>query len=439
MKAYSKAYYIQHNKRVKTQARIAYKINRKNKLASASALSKLVHALNPESIKAKCRMWYNKNKASKQIKSKRYSKLKYSQNPEPIKRRARRYSATTYSQNPEPIKQRAREHSAVIYSQNPEPFKQRAREHSAVIYSYNPDPIKQRAKEHSAVIYSQNPEPQRKRAREYSSKSYKENPEPKRIKARECSQKNYIKNADPKKEMALKRYHDNRKAILTLLRNEYVKNKYSKRAIIRLRNSLNKENRKRINRTYYERNFNNVLYRMRSNYALSSPNNETKEYYHDKIMEFIVNYPDIVEKLITSINVNDNEDQSYDVKCRVATSILLESVLKNRIHKIGLLISTVNSVRKYQLKDESDFGERYHTQYSEPYYYDSAYILPDDSNKINKAIPIDANGKCHIAEPVMANQTKMTKTMSIKMSNRIKTKNLNHRCLNGYAQIGANY
>ena len=96
---------------------------------------------------------------------------------------------------------------------------------------------------------------------------------------------------------------------------------------------------------------------MRSNYALSSPNNETKEYYHDKIMEFIVNYPDIVEKLITSINVNDNEDQTYDVKCRVATSILLESVLKNRIHIIGSLISTVNSVRKYQLKDESDFGE----------------------------------------------------------------------------------
>ena len=364
MKAYSKAYYIQHNKRVKTQARIAYKINRKNKLASASALSKLVHALNPESIKAKCRMWYNKNKASKQIKSKRYSKLKYSQNPEPIKQKARRYSAAIYSQNPVPIKQRA--------------------------------------KEHLAVIYSQNPEPQRKRAREYSSKSYKENPEPKRIKARECSQKNYIKNADSKKEMALKRYHDNRKAILTLLRNDYVKNKYSKRAIARLRNSLNKENRKRINRTYYERNFNNVLYRMRSNYALSSPNNETKEYYHDKIMEFIVNYPDIVEKLISSINVNDNEDQSYDVKCRVASSILLESVLKNRIHKIGLLISTVNSVRKYQLKDESDFGERYHTQYSEPYYYDSAYILPDDSNKINKAIPIDANGKCHIAALVAA-------------------------------------
>ena len=108
--------------------------------------------------------------------------------------------------------------------------------------------------------------------------------------------------------MALKRFHDNCKAILTLLKNDYVKNKYSKRAITQLRNSLNKENRKRINRTSYERNFNNVLYRMRSSYALSSPNNETKEYYHDKRMEFIVNYPDIIEKLISSINVNDNED-----------------------------------------------------------------------------------------------------------------------------------
>ena len=46
-------------------------------------------------------------------------------------------------------------------------------------------------------------------------------------------------------------------------------------------------------------------------------------------MEIIVNYPHIVEKLISSINVNDNNDQSYDFKCRVASNILLESVLKN--------------------------------------------------------------------------------------------------------------
>ena len=87
MKAYCKAYYIRNNKRMKTQARIAYKINRKNKIAAANALSKIVHALNLESLKAKCRTWYNKNKASKQ--SRRYSKLKYSLNPEAKKEESR--------------------------------------------------------------------------------------------------------------------------------------------------------------------------------------------------------------------------------------------------------------------------------------------------------------------------------------------------------------
>ena len=116
---------------MKTQARIACEINRKNKLAAASALSKMVHALNPESIKAKCRTWCNKNKSSKQIKSKRYYKLKYLQNPQ----RARERSAINYSQNAEHIKQRARERLAVTYSQNPEPIKERAREHSALTYS----------------------------------------------------------------------------------------------------------------------------------------------------------------------------------------------------------------------------------------------------------------------------------------------------------------
>ena len=75
MKANCKAYYIRNNKRMTTQARIACKINRKNKLVAANALSKILHALNPELLN-------NKNKASKQIKSRRYSKFNYSLNPE---------------------------------------------------------------------------------------------------------------------------------------------------------------------------------------------------------------------------------------------------------------------------------------------------------------------------------------------------------------------
>ena len=35
-------------------------------------------------------------------------------------------------------------------------------------------------------------------------------------------------------------------------------------------------------------------------------------------------------------------------------------------------------------------------------YYESAYLLPDDSNKIGKAILVDTYGKCHIAGLVTA-------------------------------------
>ena len=58
-------------------ARIAYKINRKNKLAAASALSKL----RPGYVQENFKKWYNRNKTSKQLEARRYSKLMYSQNP----------------------------------------------------------------------------------------------------------------------------------------------------------------------------------------------------------------------------------------------------------------------------------------------------------------------------------------------------------------------
>ena len=76
---------------------------------------------------------------------------------------------------------------------------------------------------------------------------------------------------------------------------------------------------------------------------------------------------------------------------------------------------------------------------SEPYYYDSAYLFPDNTKKINKQYPLILMENVTLLHLLQQNQTKMTKTMSIKMSNRIKTKNLNHRCLNGYARIGVSF
>ena len=65
----ARAYYIRQCNRVKSKARIAYKISKKYKLA----YSRQIHALNPGYILQKCKNWYNKNN-SKILKLTCYSK-----------------------------------------------------------------------------------------------------------------------------------------------------------------------------------------------------------------------------------------------------------------------------------------------------------------------------------------------------------------------------
>ena len=107
------------------------------------------------------------------------------------------------------------------------------------------------------------------------------------------------------------------------------------------------------------------MYRLRSNYSLPAPNSEAKEYYFTKIIEALYYSPQIVDDLLpSSMKVVDFENISYDSKCNAASSILLESVLKNRSHKVGVLIRAANSIRKLKLSSFNDFGEQYHTKNS---------------------------------------------------------------------------
>ena len=93
----ARAYYIRQCNRVKNKAKIAYKISKKYKIASAKAYSKMFHALNPLQ---KCNNWYNRNKDSKVKKSIDYSKKCYIKNPAPKRSKALEYSQKLYSQNP---------------------------------------------------------------------------------------------------------------------------------------------------------------------------------------------------------------------------------------------------------------------------------------------------------------------------------------------------
>ena len=106
--------------------------------------------------------------------------------------------------------------------------------------------------------------------------------------------------------------------------------------------------------------------------------------------------------LPSSMKGVDFENISYDSKCNAASSILLESVLKNRSHEVGVLIRAANSIRKLKLNSFSDFGEQCHTKNSEPYYYESAYLYDNPDSQLDSpiAIPVDANGICYVARIV---------------------------------------
>uniref|UniRef100_A0A1X7UC26 Uncharacterized protein n=1 Tax=Amphimedon queenslandica TaxID=400682 RepID=A0A1X7UC26_AMPQE len=77
------------------------------------------------------------------------------------------------------------------------------------------------------------------------------------------------------------------------------------------------------------------------------------------------------------------------------------SVLKNRSHKVGVLIRASDSIRKLKFNCFSDFGKQCHTKNSEPYFYGSAYLYPNDDfdSQLDSpiAIPVDTNGICYVA------------------------------------------
>uniref|UniRef100_A0A1X7T8S3 Uncharacterized protein n=1 Tax=Amphimedon queenslandica TaxID=400682 RepID=A0A1X7T8S3_AMPQE len=107
----------------------------------------------------------------------------------------------------------------------------------------------------------------------------------------------------------------------------------------KLKMALNKENKRRLNNDYYDRNYGKILYRLRSNYSLPAPNCEAQKYYFMKIIEALYCSHEIVTDLLpSSMKGVDFENTSYDSKRNAASSILLESVLKNRSHKVGILI-----------------------------------------------------------------------------------------------------
>uniref|UniRef100_A0A1X7VHS0 Uncharacterized protein n=1 Tax=Amphimedon queenslandica TaxID=400682 RepID=A0A1X7VHS0_AMPQE len=209
----ARAYYIRQCNRVKSNARIAYKISKKYKIASGKASTKQFHALNPSYILQKCKNWYSKNKDSKILKSTCYSKTNYRSNPDYKKEAAR----DQYHKNPQPKKEASRDQ----YHNNPQPKKEASRDQ----YHKNSQPKKEASRNH-----------------------YQNNPNPKKSKSKE----RYHKNPGLQKQNSLKQYYENRDAILRATKDKFLRYKFSDNEMDKLKMALNKEKKRQLNKDYYD-------------------------------------------------------------------------------------------------------------------------------------------------------------------------------------------
>uniref|UniRef100_A0A1X7U950 Uncharacterized protein n=1 Tax=Amphimedon queenslandica TaxID=400682 RepID=A0A1X7U950_AMPQE len=64
------------------------------------------------------------------------------------------------------------------------------------------------------------------------------------------SKEHYQKNLDPQRQKSLKRYNENRDAILSATKDKFLRYKFSDNKMDQLKIALHKENKKRLNKDY---------------------------------------------------------------------------------------------------------------------------------------------------------------------------------------------
>uniref|UniRef100_A0A1X7V7S3 Uncharacterized protein n=1 Tax=Amphimedon queenslandica TaxID=400682 RepID=A0A1X7V7S3_AMPQE len=66
------------------------------------------------------------------------------------------------------------------------------------------------------------------------------------------SKKRYQKNPGPQKQKSLNLYYEKRDAILRAKKDEFLRYKFSDKEMDKLKMALNEENKKRLNKDYYD-------------------------------------------------------------------------------------------------------------------------------------------------------------------------------------------
>ena len=126
-------------------------------------------------------------------------------------------------------------------------------------------------------------------------------------------------------------------------------------------------------------------------YSPHEPKQETKELYVKVVKKRITSIVSLRCKLIIAFRSTCKvlaekvkASKLTNAVSNIAVRKLLNRVLKRRKNIVGEFLTCVHSVNVLTISGH-DFGERYHTASSEPYFYDQSYT----PIKRDFAIPID--------------------------------------------------
>ena len=267
-----------------------------------------------------------------------------------------------YEKNESMIKAAQRD----AYAANPIPKIEAAKR----AYAANPLPKIEAAKRASEKSYAANPLPKIEAAKRASEKSYAANPLPKIEAAKRASEKSYASNPLPKMLASYNNYH---------------KNPMVKRTAAIVRHS-----KKRLQLCYWRR----------GRYHLGEPTQLTRDQYLKRIKSRILFKFTLKSKLLCalkksfSVALKGGNINIANAVANIASSRLLQKVLKARKECVGDFLSTIRSVNALHIP--SGFGEACHTAPTEPYFYDQSYAMV----RHRSPIPVDREGRCVIAEEI---------------------------------------
>ena len=191
---------------------------------------------------------------------------------------------------------------------------------------------------------------------------------------KEAHREHYPAVASLKNAKLSQKYHLNSKQINELRRSIYKRNTWKKKAVARAlaRAKCIKMIKRQQNKKYYRKNVNKITGNRRARYALKlgEPSYDKKQKYISQSRAGLAKQNKVQTQLNSAFN-------NVDVHTRViqsginlmASRRIVNLVLGIRKQYAGLLLGVIKKVKSVICINEGNFGEKYHTTGSMPYYY----------------------------------------------------------------------